>query len=203
MPNKYHYDVKNCKYFKGTRAADGSITFEGAAVDLPGLMSFESSIEGDVQKIRADGIDYLVIAAPTGASLTLNFVMIPDQLKLDCLCEVEDDATGIRYLDTSKEPAPFALVGEFKGDAENIRWIYYNCVGSVPGISGDNKENVKNPDTESLTVKASSLPITIGTQTVDVLRGGVTKTQNEATYNAWFTKVCKPGDQTQNQTQNP
>ena len=70
MGNKYHYDVKNCHYCKGTRNDDGTVTFEKEVKRLPGLQSIEMSPEGDVSKIRADGIDYIVITSNNGYSGT-------------------------------------------------------------------------------------------------------------------------------------
>ena len=200
MGNKYHYDVLNCHYFKGTRAADGSITFATPAVALPGLMSFEGTVEGDVTKIRADGVDYLVLASPTGGSLTLNFVMIPDQFKQDCMCEAVN-SIGLHYLDVNKDPAPFALVGEFKGDEKNIRWIWYNCVASVPGMAGDNKEQIKSPDTESVSVTASPYAYEGDTpgDYYEILRGAVEPDTTNASsdqnyvYNNWFNEIFLPG----------
>ena len=60
--NKYHYDVKNCHYCPGDWNDDGTITFEEAVKALPGLQSIEMSPEGDITKVRADGIDYIVVA---------------------------------------------------------------------------------------------------------------------------------------------
>ena len=84
-------------------------------------------------------------------------------------------------------------MGEFKGDAEGIRWIYYNCIAARPNQTGDNKDNQKQPDEESLSVTASPLPITINGVERNIVRGGILKSSNSATYDAWFTKVNIPG----------
>jgi len=133
MPNKYRYDVKNCYYCPGTRNADGSITFDETRIrQEPGLQSIDMQAEGDISKIRADGIDYIIIASNNGYTGTLNFVKISDQFRQDCLAETADITTGIQYEDADATPDPFALMGEFKGDTEGIRFIYYNCTASRP-----------------------------------------------------------------------
>lgn len=191
--NKYHYDVKNCHYCTGTRNDDGTITFGSEVKREPGLMSMDMGAEGEVTKVRADGIDYLVLSSNNGYSGTLNFVKVSDQFRQDCLSEIADEKTGIQYEDADADPVPFALMGEFKGDAEGIRWIYYNCTASRPNQAGENKDNQKEPDTEELSVTASPLPVTINGEEKNIVRGGITKSQNEATFNEWFNKVILPG----------
>lgn len=193
--NKYHYDVKNCHYCPGTRNDDGSVTFETTVKPIYGLQSMEMSAEGDTSKIRADGVDYIVITSNNGYSGTFNFVKVDDQFKVDCLSEVVDETTGIQYEDADADPRPFAVMGEFKGDMEGIRWIYYNCVASRPKQAGDNKDNQKEPDTEELSVTVSPLPVEIDGEDKNIVRGGITKSMNETTFNEWFKQVCIPGKQ--------
>lgn len=192
--NKYRYDVKNCYYCPGTRNADGTVTFDTSRIrQEPGLMSIDMQAQGEISKTRADGIDYIIIASNNGYNGTLNFVKISDEFRRDCLAETADITTGIQYEDADATPDPFALMGEFKGDQEGIRWIYYNCTASRPNQAGDNKDNMREPDTESISVQASPLPVTIDGTERNIVRGGVTKSSNAATYNQWFTKVCLPG----------
>lgn len=194
MANKYRYDVKNCYYCPGKRNADGSITFDETRIrQEPGLQSIDMQAEGDISKIRADGIDYIIIASNNGYTGTLNFVRISDQFRQDCLAETVDITTGIQYEDADATPDPFALMGEFKGDTEGIRFIYYNCTASRPNQTGENKDNMREPDTESLSLQASPLPCVIDGTEKNIVRGGVTKSANAATYNQWFSKVCLPG----------
>lgn len=194
MANKYRYDVKNCYYCPGKRNADGSITFDETRIrQEPGLQSIDMQAEGDISKIRADGIDYIIIASNNGYTGTLNFVKISDQFRQDCLAETVDITTGIQYEDADATPDPFALMGEFKGDTEGIRFIYYNCTASRPNQTGENKDNMREPDTESLSLQASPLPCVIDGTEKNIVRGGVTKSANAATYNQWFSKVCRPG----------
>lgn len=194
VSNKYRYDVKNCYYCPGSRNADGTVTYDESKIrQEPGLMSMDMQAQGEISKIRADGIDYIIIASNNGYSGNLNFVKISDQFRRDCLGEVSDTTTGIQYEDADATPAPFALMGEFKGDVEGIRWIYYNCTATRPNQAGDNKDNMREPDTESLPVTVSPLPCTIGGQEKNVVRGGLTKSMNETTYNEWFTGVRLPG----------
>lgn len=191
--NKYHYDVKNCHYCVGTRNNDGTVTFGDTVKELPGLMSMEMSADGDISKVRADGIDFIILYSNNGYSGTFKFVKIDEEFKKDCLAEVVDETTGIQYEDADADMVPFAVMGEFKGDKEGIRWIYYNCTASRIKQAGDNKDNQKEPDTEELSVTASPLPVTINSEERNIVRAGITKSMNETTYSNWFKKVIIPG----------
>ena len=192
--NKYHYDVKNCHYIPGVQNNDGTVTFDKTkARQEPGIRSIEFAPQGDVQKIRADGIDYIVVPSNEGYELTANFVQLSDQFRQDLLAEVKDETSGIQYEDADAEFAPFALMGEFKGDEENIRWIFYNVKATRPSQTGDNKETMKQPDEESITMTASPLPVKIGGEDKNIVRGGVKKSDNATTWNNWFTDVQLPG----------
>lgn len=191
--NKYHYDVMNCAALFGTKQDDGTIDYSTPTlVKLPGLRSFEAAPDGETSTIRADGIDYIVVNSNNGYDLTLNLVQVSDEFKVKALGEVVDAATGIQYEDADADPAPFALVGEFKGDKENIRFIYYNVTASRPNQNGDNKDNMKEPDEESLSAKASPLPVTIDGEQKNIVRGGVKKSSNQTTWSQFLTTVVLP-----------
>lgn len=191
--NKYHYDVKNCRYCPGTLNEDGTITYQETVKPLYGLMSMDMGAEGDTSKTRADGHDYIVVVSNNGYSGTLNFVKVSDEFRVDCLSEKEDETTGIQYESADADPVPFALMGEFRGDKEGIRWIFYNCTASRTKVAGDNKDAQKEPDTEELSVTASPVLVEINGEEINIVRGGITKSMNETTYNAWFKQVCIPG----------
>ena len=191
--NKYHFDVKNCRYCPGVLNEDGSVTYGDTVKPIYGLMSMDLGAEGDTAKTRADGHDYIIIVSNNGYSGTLNFVMVPDEFKVDCLAEKVDEKTGMQYEDADASPAPFALMGEFKGDKEGIRWIFYNCTASRPKVAGDNKDNQKEPDAEELSVTVSPMLAVINGEEINIVRGGITKSMNADTYNAWFKQVCIPG----------
>lgn len=191
--NKYHYDVKNCHYCPGEWNEDGTITYEEAVKPVYGLISMDMGPEGDTSRVRADGHDYIVIVSNNGYSGNLNFVKVPDEFREDCLSEKRDEKTGIQYENADAEQKPFALMGEFKGDKEGIRWIFYNCTASRTKVAGDNKDNQKEPDTEELSVTASPVMVEINGEEINIVRGGITKSMNEATYKSWFKQVCIPG----------
>lgn len=193
MSNKWRYDVKNVKYAVGKWNPDGTIDFSSAAIkDLPGAQTLEAKASGSSSKIRADGINYIVANSNDGYDLTLTQVLATEDFKIDCLGYIKDKATGILYEDANADLPPYALLGEFSGNAEGIRWAYYNCVASRPDEKGDNKSNQKDPDTDSISMTASPVPVLIGGEEKLIVKGSVHKSDNETTYTNWFKSVTYP-----------
>lgn len=190
---QYHYDVKNCVAFFGVKQDDGSIDYSQAEpVKLPGLRSFEASANGELKKIRADGIDYITVSSNNGYDLKLNFVMIDEAFKRSALGE-KADAQGGQYEDADAEPAPFALVVEFKGSVKNKRTVFYNLTASRPNVAGENKDSMKDPDEEELDATASPLPAEVGTETVNLVKYSIDNTDDTATtWAKMLTEVVFP-----------
>lgn len=194
--NKYHYDLKNVHYAKGTKNEDGTITY-APPVRIPGAMSMDISAEGDTSKIRADGTDYIVVVSNNGYSGNVTFVQVPDNFKQDCLSEEIDETNGLQFEDANAEPSPFALLFEFAGDAKNKRHVLYNCTASRPSIAGENKDNQKEPDTEELELTSSPTVFVINGEERSVVKANSTPTTKAEIYNAWYTQVVVPGKEIQ------
>lgn len=183
--NKVHYDLIDVHYAKLELQEDGTPIY-GVPKKLPGSVSIELSAEGEQIIQRADGIDYYVATSNNGYSGTLNVLDTPSNFKIDCLGEYIDEATGVQVENADAPQTLFALLFGFKGDVFNRRYVFYNCSASRPGISGENKDNQREPDMEEFEFKASPL-----------FDGTVKSTANETTpeeiYNAWYDLVILPG----------
>lgn len=190
--NKYHYDLKNVHYAKGTKNEDGTITY-APPIRMPGAMSMDISAEGDTSKIRADGTDYIVVVSNNGYSGSITMVQVQDNFKQDCLAEEVDEENGVQFEDANAEPAPFALLFEFVGDVKNKRHVLYNCTASRPSIAGENKDNQKEPDTEELELTSSPTTFIVNGEERSVVKANSTPETKADTYNAWYTQVIIPG----------
>lgn len=190
--NKYHYDLKNVHYVPGTKNEDGSITYT-TPKRLPGAMNMDISPEGDTSKIRADGMDYIVIVSNNGYSGTLTMVQVPDDFKIDCLTEKEDEVNMIQYEDANAETRPFALLFEFAGDKKNRRHVFYNCTASRTSVKGENKDNQKEPDTEEIQLSVSPILAVVDGDEKNIVKSSTKETTTQDVYNAWFTQVILPG----------
>ena len=190
--NKYHYDLKNVHYAKGTKQEDGTITYD-VPKRMPGAMSMDISAEGDTTPIRADGTNYLVIVSNNGYSGSITMVQVNDDFKQDCLGEQVDTANKIQYEDANAEPSPFALLFEFMGDVKNKRHVLYNCTASRPPLVGENKDNQKEPDTEELELTASPATMMIGAEEKSIVKANTVEETDPDVYRAWYTQVITPG----------
>jgi phi13 family phage major tail protein len=111
-----------------------------------------------VIKTRADGMDYYVVNDNLGYSGDLNIAMVPDWFRQDYLNETLDDTAKVLVENSNNNPKPFAMTFEFAGDASRRRHVLYNVATSRPNIHGENKDNQKEPDTDTLSLTASPLP---------------------------------------------
>lgn len=190
--NRYHYDLKNVHYAKGTKQEDGTITY-GVPKRMPGAMSMDISAEGDTTPIRADGTNYLVLVSNNGYSGSITMVEIKDDFKQDCLGEQVDTANKIQYEDANAEPSPFALLFEFVGDVKNKRHVLYNCTASRPSLVGENKDSQKEPDTEEIELTASPATMTLGNEEKSIVKANTVEETDPEVYRAWYTQVITPG----------
>ena len=187
MPNKVKYGLKGVYYAKATIAADGSATYE-TPVAWPGAVSLSLDAEGDTTKFRADNIDYWVGQSNNGYSGEFESALIPDSFREDIMGEIED-SNGVMVEASDAKPSPFALLFQFEGDTNNIRHVLYNCSATRPSVSGQTTEDTIEPQTESISLTASSIYVAaLGHDLVKARCGEENATQ----YAGWYTAVYVP-----------
>lgn len=187
MANKVKYGLKNVYWAKATIAADGSATY-ATPVPLRGAVNLSLDAQGDVTKFRADNIDYWVGYANNGYEGDLEVALIPDDFKKEILGQFED-AGGVLVEDAGTQPAPFAMMFQFEGDQNATRHVLYNVSVSRPTVAGATTEETIEPQTETLSLTATSV-FNAATQK-DVVKASCPET-NAAVYAAWFTQVYEP-----------
>lgn len=180
--NKVHYALTNV--YIATLEMDletGVVTF-GNPKRLLGAVSMDLSAQGDVIKLRADGMDYYVVNSNNGYQGDLNIARIPDWFRSDILGDTISATDKVLVETTTQEPKAFAMLFEFMGDVKGTRHVLYNCAASRPNIKGENKDNLKDPDTDTLSLTAS--PMQDGK-----VKASTTAETPEGVYNNWFQKV--------------
>jgi phi13 family phage major tail protein len=180
--NKVHYALTNV--YIATLEMDletGVVTF-GNPKRLLGAVSMDLSAQGDVIKLRADGMDYYVVNSNNGYQGDLNIARIPDWFRSDILGDTISAPDKVLVETTTQEPKAFAMLFEFMGDVKGTRHVLYNCAASRPNIKGENKDNLKDPDTDTLSLTAS--PLQDGK-----VKASTTAETPEGVYNNWFQKV--------------
>lgn len=182
--NKIKYGIKNVYYAVATIAADNSATY-GTPVALPGAVSLSLDPQGDTTPFYADNIVYYTSVANNGYEGDLELAKLPDSFLKDVLGYVED-ANDVLYEDANAAVVHFALMFQFEGDAHARRHVLYNCVANRPTVSGSTKEESIEPQTESVTITATT--VYNAAVDADVVKASVTPT--EATqYNGWNSAV--------------
>lgn len=155
MDNKVHYDLMDV-YIAPLTGSPASPAY-GEPKALEGAISMDLAAQGDQVKLRADGMDYYVNYSNNGYNGNLNLAQVPDWFREEILGETLTEKDKVLVEDANAEPKPFAMTFTFKGDKSKRRHVLYNCVSGRPNLAGNNKENSKEPDTESLNLTASPL----------------------------------------------
>lgn len=182
--NKIKYGIKNVYYAVATIAADNSATY-GTPVALPGAVSLSLDPQGDTTPFYADNIVYYTSVANNGYEGELELAKLPDSFLKDVLGYAED-VNDVLYEDANAAVVHFALMFQFEGDTHARRHVLYNCVANRPTVSGSTKEESIEPQTETVTITATT--VYNAAVDADVVKASVTPT--EATqYNGWNSAV--------------
>lgn len=184
MANKVKYGLKNVHYAVATIAANGSATY-GTPKPIPGAVSLSMDPQGEITKFRADNINYWVGQSNNGYEGDLEIALVPDSFKIDVLGFIED-SNDVLIEDAEAQTVPFALLFEFDGDANKTRHVLYNCTAGRPATAGETTDETIEPETETLSLTASS----IYNATIDknVVKADCPST-NTTRYNGWLTAV--------------
>lgn len=184
--NKVKYGLKNVHYSILTEAANGTITY-GTPKRLPGAISISLTATTARKVLAADDSEYWTAESIANYTGDLNVAAISDDFRADCLGELADTTSGMRYETSDPVTARFALLFEFDGDAHKTRHVLYNCSASKPALASQTVKPDDGPDpsqsTETITVTASPRK--------DTLMKARAKPGDSA-YDTWFTAVSVP-----------
>ena len=102
--NKVHYDLEDVYVapLTGTPAEPAY----GEYKKLDGAISMDLAAQGDVVKLRADGIDYYVSYSNNGYNGNLNLALVPDWFKQEYLGETMSTKDKVLVETASAEPSP-------------------------------------------------------------------------------------------------
>lgn len=184
MANKIKYGIKNVYFAKATIASNGSATY-AAPKAIPGAVSLSLDAQGDVSPFYADNIVYYTSIANNGYEGDLEVALIPDDFYKDIL-GYGTDGNSVLYEDAGAAPVHFALIFQFEGDESARRHVMYNCTATRPSVSGSTKEETIEPQTETITITATT--VYNAALDKDLVKASVTPTQ-ATQYNNWLTTV--------------
>lgn len=187
MANKIKYGIKNAYYAVATIAANGSATYS-TPVALPGAVSISLDAQGDTTKFFADDIVYFSSVSNGGYSGDLELALIPDAFLKDVLEEALD-ANSVQYDNADATGKHFALTFEFAGDDKATRHVMYNCTASRPAVASSTKTETIEPQTEKITITATSIYVAAVGKNVTKAKCLATQTTQ---YNAWNSSIYQP-----------
>lgn len=178
--NKVHFDLTNVHM--AVMTATGENPAWGEFHRVYGAISMDLAAQGDTVKLRADGTDYYVSKSNNGYEGDLNLAMITDWIRINVLGETLSETDKVLVENSMKEGQPFAMAFEFLGDKKNRRHLLYNLVAGRPNIKGENKDNPREPDTETLSITAS--PLADGK-----VKASTTEATPQEVYDNWYKGV--------------
>lgn len=184
--NKIKYGIKNVHYAVATIAADGSATYT-TPVAMPGAVSLTMSAAGESAPFYADNIVYYTSVANNGYEGDLELAKLPESFLTDVLGNGVG-GNDLVYEDANAEPVHFALMFQFEGDAAAKRHVLYNCVATRPDVAGSTKEDSITPQTETLSITATS--IFVSAIDTDVTKAYLN--EGDTGYGTFFEAVLQP-----------
>lgn len=178
--DKVKFGISNCHIFPITAVNMGIPTY-GAAIAVPGAVSFSLDQQGDINKFYADNIVYYQSASNNGYQGDLEVARIPDEV-FEKIFQYSKDANGVYTENAHSEFAAFAMTFEEAGDDTGTKFVLYNCTATRPSRTLNTIEDTKTPVTQTLNVSAA--PLADGK-----VLGMTSDNTPEATMNSWHQTV--------------
>lgn len=184
MANKVKFGLKSVFYAVATIDPATNAATYGSPKAWPGAVNLSLDPEGNTTKFRADNIDYWVGQSNNGYSGDFESALIPDSFRTDVLGDiVASDGALIENAEAST--VHFALMFQFEGDENATRHVLYNCTATRSSVSGQTTEEEITPQTETLTITATS--IYNSALDKEVVKAKVK--YGDSPYSTWFNAV--------------
>lgn len=188
MPeNKVKFGLEKVAVAVATIDPTNNSATYAAPIMNPGARSLNMEPQGELTQWYADNIAYYTTNSNNGYEGDLEVARFLDAVKA-AIWSIATAANGIKYEDANTEAVHFALLFEFKGDAQKTRHVFYNCVATRPAVASATTEDTTEPQTESSTITATS--IYVPALQKNVIKGKCVP--GDAAYESWFTAVTLP-----------
>lgn len=185
--SKVQFNLKNVHY--APLELNGDVPSWGTPVPVPGAVNLNLEPQGEVTPFYADGIVYYQSVGNNGYNGDLEIARFPDQMLIDIWGYKKVEGDNVLIENSNVEAKPFALLYQIDGDATESLFCMYNCTGTRPGISSTTNTDVKEPQTQTSTISAVSLP------SGDIFARTTHETPDQIVKN-WYQKVYEKGQYT-------
>lgn len=155
---------------------------------VPGAVSLALEQQGEIKKVYADGVCYIMMQNNQGYQGDLEVIRFPDKMLQDIWGFTMGENSKVLTEHADADCIPFALLWQFDGDKNNNFFCLPFCTATRPALSG--KTNEEGKTVTNQTVSVTALPLANG-----VVSSRTTKDTPKAVKDAWFTKVfTEPSD---------
>lgn len=185
MADKVFFGIKNVYYAVATDDGNGVLTYD-TPVAIPGARSISLSASDESTDWYADNKAYFSTFTNNGYEGDLVVALLPDSFRTDVLGETLD-TKGFLVEKSGKPTIEFALLFQFETDEHNVRHCLYRCTASRPAVASSTIEATKEPQEETITIKA--LPRI--SDDVVKSRAGY-NSASTSSYALWFSAVQEP-----------
>lgn len=185
-PNKIKYGLCNCYYAIATIDAETGEATYGTPVALPGAVNLSMEPQGENSPFYADNIVYWVTSANQGYEGDLEIAIIPESFKTAVLGYLTD-GKGVLFENAEANAVHFAFLFQFEGDQKATRHVLYNCTVTRPTQAGATKTDTTEPQTETLTLTATTIKNAILNK--NVVKAESAADTDSTTYEGWFSAV--------------
>lgn len=187
--SKVKFNICNAHVAVKETSAEGKISY-GTPFAVPGSVSLSLEAQGDITPFYADGIVYYKSAANSGYEGDWELALVTDEFREKILKEVLDK-NKVMLEKMNAAGAEFAFGFQIDGDVKNTRFWFYNCTATRPTTASSTNEESKEPQTDTLTVSATSEKVIDGSDDY-IVRAKTTDEVTTEIYNNWFKSVYIP-----------
>lgn len=187
--NKVKYGLKNVYYAVATINASTHEATYSTPVAFQGAISMSLDPQGELTPFRADNVDYWVGNSNNGYSGDLEMALVTDSFRKDILGYTEDD-NNVLVENKDVEAVHFALLFQFEGDQKATKHCLFNCTSTRPAAAGQTTEDTIEPQTETVTITASS--IYNASLEREIVKASTGKDTDSTVYDDWTSAVYSP-----------